>query len=228
MIKKLNIAGALINQEWWDFFTPTIKENIINVLNDVNNRRLSQTIYPEQHKILEAFNFFNPQDIKVVIMGQDPYHNIGQAQGLSFYVPSNIKMPPSLKNIKKEILTEYPTNTTSSDFLDLSLWAKQGVLLLNSFLSVENGKPGSHKKIGWENITNEILSLISKKRKNTVFILWGEFSKSKAHFIEDGNLMLSSAHPSGFSARKGFFGNNHFLDTNDYLIKHKNQSIKWI
>ncbi len=204
------------------FKQPFFKDLVTKVRNEYNN-----IVYPEGKNIFRAFDLCPFNNIKVVILGQDPYHGPNQANGLSFSVNKGISLPPSLKNIYKELKYNY------DDFIytdgDLSKWAENGVLLLNSILTVRKGEPGSHKDLGWIKFTDFIINLISVKKKNIVFILWGSFAKSKLNLIENKNnhLILSSTHPSPFSANNGFFKNFHFKKTNDYLFKNKIEKIKW-
>ena len=186
----------------------------------------SNEVYPKGSYIFNAFNLCPFDKLKVVIIGQDPYHGFGQANGLCFSVNSNIKIPPSLKNIYKELKNNYSDFTFKDG--DLSNWANQGVLLLNSILTVRKGQPGSHKHIGWEIFTDSVIKIISKRKKNIVFILWGAFAKSKCKLIDKNkHLILESSHPSPFSAYNGFFNQNHFFNTNDYLTKNGYKKIDW-
>ena len=186
----------------------------------------SNEVYPKGSDIFNAFNLCPFDKLKVVIIGQDPYHGYGQANGLCFSVNSNIKIPPSLKNIYKELKYNYSDFTFRDG--DLSNWANQGVLLLNSILTVRKGQPGSHKQIGWEIFTDSVIKTISKRKKKIVFILWGAFAKSKSKLIDKNkHLILESSHPSPFSAYSGFFHQNHFIKTNDYLSKNGYKKIDW-
>ena len=186
----------------------------------------SNEVYPKGSDIFNAFNLCPFDKLKVVIIGQDPYHGYGQANGLCFSVNSNIKIPPSLKNIYKELKFNYSDFTFNDG--DLSNWANQGVLLLNSILTVRKGQPGSHKQIGWEIFTDSVIKTISKRKKKIVFILWGAFAKSKSKLIDKNkHLILESSHPSPFSAYSGFFHQNHFIKTNDYLSKNGYKKIDW-
>ena len=164
--------------------------------------------------------------MKVVILGQDPYHNPGQAMGLSFSVPKGVTRPPSLRNIYKELNTSLEIPVTKNG--DLTSWAEQGVFLLNSMLTVERNKPGSHQRSGWQFFTDASIKAISDHRENVVFMLWGAFAKKKAALIDDAkHLVLTSPHPSPFSADRGFFGNNHFKLANDYLSEHGMEPVDW-
>ena len=161
-------------------------------------------------KVFNAFNYTSLTDVKVVIVGQDPYHGDGQANGLSFSVEEGIKIPPSLKNIYKELF--YDLRLTAPENGNLESWARQGILLINSSLTVEKGVPGSHQGKGWEKFTDEVLSIINRKKKNIVFILWGKKAQEKGHFLDrDNHLVIESTHPSPFSAHNGFFGSKPFF-----------------
>ena len=167
--------------------------------------------------------------MKVVILGQDPYHGAGQAHGLSFSVPEGINPPPSLLNIFKEIKTEYPEEQIDTRNGNLTPRAKEGVLLLNAFLTVQAANPLSHSKCGWEMFTDQIISLLSTKKEGLVFMLWGGFAKSKSKFIDSSkHLLLTSSHPSPLAANQGgWFGNNHFKLCNEYLEKQGKKAINW-
>ena len=183
-------------------------------------------IYPPGNKIFNAFQLTKFEKLKVVILGQDPYHGIGQAHGLSFSVEQGIKPPPSLNNIFKEL--ESDLGLKRPDHGNLEKWAQQGVLLLNSILTVEKGSPGSHTKKGWEIFTDEVLNTITSLRKNTVFILWGQKAQDKCHFIDSTeNLVIKSSHPSPYSAHGGFLGSKPFSRTNNYLKDHGYDPIDW-
>ncbi len=182
-------------------------------------------IYPPGKNIFHAFNTTNWDKVKVIILGQDPYHKKGQAMGLSFSVPPGVLLPPSLKNIFRELKSDL--NITLPNHGDLSHWAQQGVFLLNAMLTVEEKKPGSHKKIGWQNFTDAVIKTLSDKKENLVFLLWGNFAKNKAKLIDESkHLILQAAHPSPL-AGGAFFGCKHFSKTNEYLINHKQTPIDW-
>ena len=186
----------------------------------------AQKIYPPGSLIFNAFNQCSFDDIKVVILGQDPYHGDGQAHGLSFSVPDGVRKPRSLQNIFKEI--EHDLKITPPDSGNLLTWTKQGVLLLNSILTVRKAKPSSHKMRGWELFTDTVIELVSKEKKNIVFMLWGAYAYKKGLKIDRKNhLVIESAHPSPFSADRGFFGSKPFSRCNDYLIFHKKEAIQW-
>ena len=186
----------------------------------------NKIIYPKKENIFFALKETPYENVKVVILGQDPYHGEGEAHGLSFSVNPGINIPPSLKNIYKEINSEYGYKIPNNGYL-LS-WAKQGVLLLNAVLTVEKDKPASHRNKGWEIFTDEIIKEIDKKDSPVVFMLWGNFARSKKELIKNKkHLILESAHPSPFSARNGFFGCNHFKLANEYLRKNNIKEIDW-
>ena len=187
----------------------------------------TKTIYPHPKNIFNAFNSTPFDKVSVVIIGQDPYHNPGQAHGLCFSVQDGITPPPSLKNIYKEI---YDDTGIHKDFSsgNLSSWAQQGVLLLNSVLSVEKNKPTSHAGKGWEEFTDFVIQKISDEKDHCIFLLWGNYAQQKGSIIDRSkHLVLESAHPSPFSAHRGFFGNKHFSQTNAYLKKHGKKEIQW-
>ena len=186
----------------------------------------NKTIYPPKDQIFTAFNLSSFKNTKVIILGQDPYHNEGQAHGLSFSVPDGIRVPPSLRNIYQELSSDL--NITPSQSGNLTHWATQGVLLLNSALTVENNLPGSHAKSGWVDFTDTVIDILNERKQNLVFLLWGAYAQKKTELIDqDKHLVLTAAHPSPFSAHKGFFGCKHFSKTNDYLKIHKLKTINW-
>lgn len=184
------------------------------------------TIYPKGADIFNAFKYTPFNSVKVVIIGQDPYHGKQQAHGLSFSVPDGIKPPPSLQNILKELANDF--NTPISKKGDLSSWAKQGVLLLNATLTVREKKPGSHQKQGWEKFTDRIIKEISNRKKGVVFLLWGKFAQNKIVLInESKHHVLMAPHPSPFSAYSGFFGSKHFSKANTILKQYGKKEINW-
>lgn len=186
----------------------------------------NKTIYPPQDQIFNAFDLSSFENTKVIILGQDPYHNEGQAHGLSFSVPKGVSIPPSLRNIYQELLSDL--DITPSQSGNLTHWASQGVLLLNSVLTVEKNSPGSHAKSGWVDFTDTVIDILNEKKQNLVFLLWGAYAQKKAELIDQNkHLVLTAAHPSPFSAHKGFFGCKHFSQTNDYLKMHNQQTIDW-
>ncbi len=186
----------------------------------------NKTIYPPKDQIFKAFDLSSFNNTKVVILGQDPYHNEGQAHGLSFSVPVGISIPPSLRNIYQELKSDL--NIELSKNGDLTHWATQGVLLLNSVLTVEKNAPGSHAKSGWVDFTDTVIDILNEQKQNLVFLLWGAYAQQKTELIDQSkHLVLTASHPSPFSAHKGFFGCKHFSQTNDYLKIHNLQTINW-
>lgn len=185
-----------------------------------------KTIYPLKENIFNAFKFTSYETVKVVIVGQDPYHGEGEAHGLSFSVQDNIKIPPSLQNIYKELYNDLgiPPKKTGN----LTGWAKEGVLLLNSTLTVEKDKANSHQGLGWQYFTDYVIKVLNLSENPIVFILWGNFARSKKVLITNPkHLILESPHPSPFSAYNGFFGSKPFSKTNDFLIKNNIKPIDW-
>lgn len=186
----------------------------------------TKTIYPTQNNIFNALKLTPYSNTKVVIVGQDPYHGENQAHGLSFSVQKGVTLPPSLKNIYKEIYDDLGIEEPNCG--DLTKWAKEGVLLLNSSLTVIKDMPNSHKDIGWNNLTDYIIKVLNQKEEPVVFILWGNFAKSKKQFITNKkHLILESTHPSPFSASSGFFGSHPFSKTNAFLDAHGLEPINW-
>ena len=187
----------------------------------------NKIIYPSKSLIFNAFNLCDFEEVKVIILGQDPYHGPDQAHGLSFSVRKNIPFPPSLKNIIKELENDIWVKFQQNDG-NLSKWAKQGVFLLNTTLTVEKSKPLSHSKIGWELFTDKVIELLSEKKQNLVFILWGKHAQAKNQLIDNSkHLVISSTHPSPLSAHRGFFGSKPFSQTNKFLISKNINEINW-
>lgn len=220
--KNINIESSWKEALCDEFDKPYFLQLCENLVEEQEN---GHTIYPPSQKVFHAFERTPLDRVKAVIIGQDPYHNPDQAMGLCFSVPKTIKRPPSLLNIYKEINRdlEYPIPSHG----DISPWTDQGVLLLNAMLTVRKNDPGSHRKIGWQQFTDSVISMISKKKDNVVFILWGNFAKGKKELIDqDKHLVLESGHPSPFSARY-FHGNGHFSKTNSYLIENGKDPINW-
>ncbi len=205
-------------------FTKDYFENIVAFLK--TEKAQDKIIYPPGSLIFNAFNKTPFKELKVVLLGQDPYHGKGQAMGLSFSVPKGIRQPPSLINIFKELHDDVgvPMPLTG----DLTPWAEQGVLLLNAALTVRAKEPNSHAKIGWHQFTDAVIKRISDDKEGIVFLLWGSFAHQKQELIDQNkHHVLKAAHPSPYSADKGFFGCKHFSKTNDYLVKQKQQPIDW-
>ncbi|MCM3162448.1 uracil-DNA glycosylase [Metabacillus litoralis] len=185
-----------------------------------------QTIFPERENIFRALNETPYDKVKAVILGQDPYHGEGQAQGLSFSVQPGVKLPPSLRNIYIELQDDI--NCSLPENGSLVKWAKEGVLLLNTVLTVRKGEPASHAKKGWEMFTDEIIKKLDQRNQPIVFILWGKHAQQKMQLINSSkHFVIESAHPSPFSARKGFFGSKPFSKTNDYLRSQNIEEIDW-
>ena len=192
------------------------------ILSEYNKK----TIFPPQDYIFNALKLTSYENTKVVIVGQDPYHGVNQANGLSFSVQKGIKLPPSLQNIYKELENDLGIKPKTHG--DLTNWAKQGVLMLNAVLTVEKDKAASHRNLGWEPFTDYIIKLLNKKEKPVVFILWGNFAKEKVKFINNPkHFIITSPHPSPFSAYSGFFGSKPFSKTNDFLKKNNLEEINW-
>ena len=199
-------------------------QNLLGFLS--RQTQLSKTIYPPKGSWFKAFEHSSYVNTKVVILGQDPYHGEGQAEGMSFSVPEGIKIPPSLRNIYKELASDLNINTPEHGHL--ASWAKQGVLLLNSVLTVEKNTPASHANQGWEVFTDTVIKLLSDKKQHLVFLLWGAYAGEKVKLINPKkHLILTAPHPSPFSAHRGFFGCRHFSKTNDYLLSSNQRPIKW-
>ncbi len=205
------------------------KEYFVHLTEFVKKEYTSGTVYPAPKNIFRAFELTPFSRVNVVIIGQDPYHGAGQAVGLSFSVQKETTIPPSLRNIFKELNDDLGLSTESKDG-DLTGWAQQGVLLLNATLTVQAGKPGSHQKRGWEEFTDSVIRTLSDQREHIVFILWGNYARSKAGaglIDRSKHLVLESAHPSPFSAAQGFFGSKPFSKANAYLEQWGMNSIEW-
>ena len=186
----------------------------------------TRTIYPPARLIFNAFNLCPFDKVKVVIIGQDPYHGAGQAHGLCFSVQDGVQFPPSLRNIFKEIHDDIGTPVPFSG--NLTRWAEQGVLLLNATLTVRADEAGSHQRRGWETFTDAVINAVASEKQNVVYILWGSYAQQKAAMVNRSqNLVLESVHPSPLSASRGFFGNHHFSRANQYLIEHGKEPVAW-
>lgn len=216
-----------ITKEWDELLSEEFSSSSYLYLREFLKKEYSShTVYPPMYDIFNGLKLTPLENVKVVILGQDPYHEEGQAMGLSFSVPNGVKKPPSLINIYKEIENE--TGDKMLDSGDLTGWAKQGVLLLNTILTVRAHQANSHKGKGWEEFTDGVIKKISKNTKNVVFLLWGANARSKKQLIDsDKHLILECAHPSPLSAYNGFFGCGHFTKANEYLIKHGKLPIVW-
>lgn len=201
------------------------KEYFKNLLNYINEEYNNKTVYPLKENIFKALEYTDYNDIKVVILGQDPYHGEGEAQGLSFSIPNDIKITPSLRNIFKELKNDLNIERTNTDLSD---WAKQGILLLNAILTVCKDTPLSHKDKGWEIFTDEIIKKINEREDPVIFILWGNYARSKKKLIRNKNhYIIESAHPSPLSASRGFFDSKPFSKTNNILNSINKESIRW-
>ncbi len=227
MNTDLETLIAFIQTDWKDILLKiyssiddnTIITNINKIINNIN-------VYPPRPLIFNAFNYFNFKDTKVVILGQDPYHQKNQAMGLSFSTFADCKIPPSLRNIIKEINNEFSNPKVNENKGNLNYLAEQGVMLLNSSLTVFDSKPGCHMKY-WEKFTDKIIEYLSQNNINIVFMLWGNFARSKKKFINDNHYILETTHPSPLSVNKGFDGCNHFKMCNIYLESKNIKSIEW-
>ncbi|WP_026899318.1 uracil-DNA glycosylase [Daejeonella oryzae] len=222
------MSGEL-DKSWKDVLEDQLNsDNMQQLRKFLKNEQVNGVItYPPNAKIFNAFNHTPFSKVKVVILGQDPYHGKNQAHGLSFSVMDGTAPPPSLKNIFKELKNEYQDYRDPKNG-DLTPWADQGVLLLNSVLTVEASKAGSHQKRGWELFTDSVISLLSEKKNGIVFMLWGNYAKDKAVLIDQSkHYILTAAHPSPFSAYNGFFGCNHFIKANEFLQKQNIEKINW-
>lgn len=217
----------MIGNAWDEELKEEYKKEYFNeLMNFVKEEYKDKVIYPKQNEVFNAFRYTDFDNVKVVILGQDPYHGPNQAEGLSFSVSDDVLKPPSLKNIFKELESDlgipFPKHNS------LKPWTKQGVLLLNAVLTVEEHKPASHKGKGWETFTDDVIEILNKREKPIVFILWGAFARSKKSLITNKqHYIIESAHPSPFSARNGFFGSKPFSKTNDFLRKNGLEEIDW-
>lgn len=217
-----------IEKSWKEKLAEEFKKPYFDGLaNKIREKYLAKkVIYPEAQNIFSAFALCPFSQVKVVILGQDPYHGHGQAQGLSFSVPATEKIPPSLRNIYQEIKSDIGGLKQKDG--DLTPWTKQGILLLNATLTVEANQPGSHQGLGWEQFTDAVIQKISTEKENVVFLLWGRYAQAKASLIDSHkHLILKAPHPSPFSAYTGFFGCRHFSQTNKYLKETGQNPIDW-
>lgn len=216
-----------IEPSWKQALEPEFaKPYFANLTATVKEAYLAGPVYPPPKLIFNAFTLCPLSTVKVVILGQDPYHGPGQAHGLSFSVPDGVKNPPSLQNIYKELASDLKTPLPTTG--NLEAWAGQGVLLLNATLSVLPGQPGSHQGLGWETFTDAVIQTVSKEKEHVVFILWGKYAQAKRSLIDTTkHLVIESPHPSPFSAHTGFFGSRPFSRTNTYLTEHGLTPIHW-
>lgn len=215
-----------IKTNFKDIFDNFLKQKeFVDLLDKVDQLYSLNEVFPPKNLIFDCFNYFNIEDTKVVIIGQDPYHGINQANGLAFSVNDNVKLPKSLINIFKELKNDLGMIKTNGN---LSSWAKQGVLLLNSTLTVNKNQAGSHQFLNWEKYTDEIIKIINRTKKHVVYILWGNWAINKKRFIDDkNNLIICSSHPSPLSAYHSFFNSKPFSRTNNYLSKNNIAKIIW-
>lgn len=217
-----------LEQSWKEHLQPEFERDYMIALRQFLQQEKEQgkVIFPAGSEIFNALNSTPLSQVRVVILGQDPYHGPGQAHGLCFSVKPGVAIPPSLRNIYKEIAADigFPPPKTGS----LQSWAEQGVLLLNAVLTVESGKAASHQGRGWEQFTDRAVTLLNEKREHLVFILWGSYAQRKGQIIDrNRHLVLESPHPSPLSASRGFFGNHHFSRANEYLIAHGQAPVDW-
>jgi len=217
----------MIGNDWDEILKEEFeKDYFVQLVERIQKEYKEKTIFPKQTEIFNAFRNTPYQDVRVVILGQDPYHGVNEAEGLSFSVKVGIRKPPSLVNIFKELHDDL--GCSIPEYCSLLPWARQGVLLLNSVLTVEKDKPASHKGYGWENFTDEVIQQLNRREEPIVFILWGSFARSKKSFITNPkHFIIESAHPSPFSAYHGFFGSKPFSKTNQFLVSQGYEPIHW-
>lgn len=215
----------MIHHDWGILLSDYLNSNgFQDIIQKVNQEYKTHVCYPKKEDIFKAFELTSYQNTKVLLLGQDPYHQENQAMGLSFSLREGVPLTPSLKNIFTELSTDLQIHSPQSG--DLSKWAKQGVLLLNAILTVRQGKPLSHQFIGWETFTDQIIALLNKKETPVCFILWGQFAKQKRHLITNPiHLVLTSPHPSPLSSYRGFFGSKPFSKINQFLIRENQDPI---
>lgn len=227
-IEKAAEGQILLVDSWKQVLEAEFKKEYMIKLKQflVDELKQSKVIYPLPREIFSALNLTTPEDVKVVIVGQDPYHGPNQAHGLCFSVKPGVRHPPSLQNIYRELQRDLGGSGPPQGHL--VPWASQGVLLLNSILTVEKGLPGSHANKGWEIFTDRILKVLNDTRENIVFLLWGSYAQKKGHFLDkQRHCVLSAPHPSPFSAHKGFLGCSHFSRANSYLVEKRRRPIQW-
>jgi len=216
-----------LNNDWDNILNELLnKTETKQLFNFIKKERKEKNIFPKESEVFKAFELCSFKNTKIIIIGQDPYHKINQANGLAFSVPKKQKLPPSLKNIFKELNNDMHIKISNNG--NLSNWAKQGVLLLNCMMTVQENEPGSHSKSGWEDFTDTVIKILSNKKKHIIFLLWGEYAKKKQKLInKQKHNVLVSAHPSPLSAYRGFFGCRHFSKANEILRKKNRKTINW-
>ncbi len=216
----------MINKKWDIVLKEELKKDYFRNLGIfVRNEYKNKRVFPPYENIFDALRFTDYDEVKVVILGQDPYHGLGEAHGLSFSVKEGVDMPPSLQNIFKELENDLGIKRNKSDLTD---WAKQGVLLLNSIMTVEKDKPLSHQNKGWEIFTDNIIKYLNERKQPVIFVLWGSFARSKKNLITNSrHYIIESVHPSPLSAYRGFFGSKPFSKINNILKKNNIDEIKW-
>lgn len=219
--------GAVFDNDWGEYLYPEFEKPYYKELRKkLAAEYRTHTVYPDMYDIFNAFRFTSYRDMKVVILGQDPYHNEGQAHGLSFSVRPGVAIPASLVNIYRELSDDLGIPPASTGCLEN--WARQGVLLLNSVLTVRAHQAGSHRPLGWERFTDRVIEIANDKPTPVAFVLWGSFAQSKAGLITDPkHLIIKSAHPSPLSASRGFFGSRPFSRVNDFLISTGQEPVDW-
>jgi uracil-DNA glycosylase len=225
-VKRMNIS--YLESSWKELLSDEFqKEYFLRLVDFLELEYEQHLVYPPFNRVFEAFKLTPVEDVKVVILGQDPYHGEGQAHGLSFSVPSGMKAPPSLRNIFKELSSDLGEGIPLNNSLEQ--WAEQGVLMLNSTLTVRAKSPGSHQNKGWEEFTDTVIRKLSKKKENLVFVLWGSYAKKKGAVIDsEKHLIIESSHPSPFSAHKGFLGSKVFSKINENLRNKGLNEISWV
>ncbi|MDK1024260.1 MAG: uracil-DNA glycosylase [Gammaproteobacteria bacterium] len=219
-----------LEPQWLEVLAPEFEKPYMAELRQflVAEKKNGKVIYPKGNEYFNALDTTPFDQVKVVILGQDPYHGPGQAHGLCFSVQQGMQLPPSLQNIFKEISDEYPERDIKYPHGNLTGWAEQGILLLNAVLTVERARAASHQGRGWETFTDQVVLMLSERKESLVFMLWGSYAQKKGSVIDTRkHLVLQSPHPSPLSAHRGFFGNNHFRQCNEYLVANGQEPVDW-
>lgn len=218
---------ALLNSDWQKVLSQEFDKEYFIQMNELLEKEYAQeVIFPPKEEVFNAFNYTTYDKVKVLILGQDPYHDINQAHGLCFSVRKGVKIPPSLRNIYKELHSDIAFTIPSHG--NLEKWAKQGILMLNAVLTVKAHEAGSHAKIGWHSFTDSVISIMNDRQDPVIFVLWGNFAKTKTKLItNDRHIIIESAHPSPLAARRGFFGSKPFSKINEYLLELHKTPIDW-